>query len=117
MTLAPMEAPVTKPFLGNRDFWFDSGKAFAKSLGSFAIEFMEQPVSKCTLTNFPTFKVDLLFGSVCLSKEKMTPFANTLDMFFSFDIVEYRALFLSMSTRFSCPAACILWLLLLRKLE
>ena len=64
----------------------------AKSLDSFAIEFAEQPVSKCALTNFPTFKVDLRrteCGCVCLSIEKMTPFANTFDMFFPFDIVEY----------------------------
>ena len=83
---------LARASLGIMDFWLDSGKTFAKSLDSFAIEFAEHPISKSTLTNFPTFKVDLLrtvCGSVCLSIEKMTSFANTFDVFLPFYIVEY----------------------------
>ena len=81
-----------------------------QSLHSLATEFAERPVSKCTLTSFPTFKVDLprtVCGSVCLSVENMTPFANTFDTFFPFDIVEYIAQLSNTSTRFSCPVSTV----------
>ena len=87
------------------------GKTFAKSLDFFAVlSSRNDPFRNVRSLTFPTFKVDLprtVCGSVCLSVEKMTPFANTFDMFFPFDIVEYRALLSSGSTRFSCPVSTV----------
>ena len=66
------------------DFWFDSGKTFAKSdksFDSFAIlSSRNDPFRNIrSVVPTPSFWVDLsrtVFGSVCLSLEKITPFVR-----------------------------------------
>ena len=71
------------------DFWYDSGKTFAKSAKSFDffcyLEFAERPVSKWEMYAHYTRHLFEwiyrercvgLYGPVCLSVEKITPFVN-----------------------------------------
>ena len=66
-------------FTGNSfDFWFDSSETFAKSFDSFAI-FSSRNDSYRNIRSLhtPFFRVGLprtVYGSVCLSVEKMTPY-------------------------------------------
>ena len=48
-----------------------------------------------------------LCGTVRLSVEKMTLFVTHSTCFLDFNIMEYRVLLLSMSSRFSCPVSTV----------
>ena len=62
------------------DFWYDSGKTFAKSFDSFAIlSSRNDPFRNICSLHSSSFWVDLprtVWGSVCLSEEKITPFVK-----------------------------------------
>ena len=66
------------------DFWYDSGKTFAKSAKSFdyfvILSSWNDPFRNICSLHTPSFRVDLprtVCGSVCLSVEKITPFVKT----------------------------------------
>ena len=76
------------------DFWFDSSETFAKSFDSFAIlSSRNDPFRNIRSLHKPSFRVVLpraVCGSVCLSVEKMTPFAKIFDKSAMINMVEGR---------------------------
>ena len=84
------------------DFWYDSGKTFAKSAKSFdyfaILSSRNDPFRNICSLHASSFWADLpptVCGSVCLSVEKITPFIKIFDVSaIDFDIVEWRWAFM-----------------------
>ena len=99
------------------DFWYDSGKTFAKSaksIDSFAIlSSRNDPFWNIRSLHTPSFWVDLprtVCGSVFLSVEKITPFVKIFDVSaIDFDIMERRSSLYDGSAVFPIARDWALW--------
>ena len=95
------------------DFWFDSSETFAKSFDSFAIlSSRNNPFRNIRSLHEPSFRVGLprtVCGSVCLSVEKMTPFAKIFDKSAMFDMVERKLRLYYVSAVFPIARDWALW--------